>query len=150
MLTGPRPGGVNFHFWDGRRRLSQTLAALKPWIDNPPSLTDILSVRFVFRETSVFTRQITELLSDGELNALQWALMADPESGDLIRGSGGLRKLRWAGSGRGKRGGLRVIYYWHVPGNTILFLLAYPKNEQENLTPVQLKLLKSILETEYP
>lgn len=107
-------------------------------------------MRFVFRKTSIFTRQITGLLSDDELNALQWALMADPESGDLIRGSGGLRKLRWAGSGRGKRGGLRVIYYWHVSGSTILLLLAYPKNEQDNLTPAQLKFLKSIIETEFP
>lgn len=109
-------------------------------------------MRLTFKETSFFTRQITELLLDEELNALQWALMANPESGDLIRGSGGLRKLRWAGSGRGKRGGLRVIYYWHVPGSVsvILLLLAYPKNEQENLTPAQLKVLKSIIETEYP
>lgn len=107
-------------------------------------------MRFVFRETSIFTRQISGHLSDDELNALQWVLMADPESGDLIRGSGGLRKLRWAGSGRGKRGGLRVIYYWHVPGSTILFLLAYPKNEQDNLTSAQLKFLKSIIETEFP
>ncbi len=107
-------------------------------------------MKFVFSETSVFTRQITELLADDELNALQWALMADPEKGDLIRGSGGLRKLRWAGSGRGKRGGLRIIYYWHVPSSTILLLLIYPKNEQDNLTAAQLKFLKSIIETEYP
>ena len=107
-------------------------------------------MRFVFRETSVFTRQLTELLADDEFNALQWALMADPEKGDLIRGSSGLRKLRWAGSGRGKRGGLRIIYYWHVPGSIILFLLAYPKNEQDNLTAAQLKFLKSIIETEFP
>ena len=107
-------------------------------------------MRFVFRETSVFTRQLTELLADDELNALQWALMADPEKGDLIRGSSGLRKLRWAGSGRGKRGGLRIIYYWHVPGSIILFLLAYSKNEQDNLTAAQLKFLKSIIETEFP
>jgi hypothetical protein len=58
-------------------------------------------VWLTFSETSVFTRQITGLLSDDELNALQWALMARPDRGDLIRGSGGLRKIRWAGSGRG-------------------------------------------------
>ena len=52
----------------------------------------------------------------------------------------------WAGT----RGGLRVIYYWHVPGSTILFLLAYPKNEQDDLTPAQLKALKAIIQTEYP
>jgi mRNA-degrading endonuclease RelE of RelBE toxin-antitoxin system len=107
-------------------------------------------VHLTFSETTIFTRQITELLSDEELSALQWVLIANPDRGDLIRGSGGLRKIRCAGSGRGKRGGLRVIYYWHVPGSTILFLLAYPKNEQENLTPAQLKFLKSIIETEYP
>lgn len=113
-------------------------------------MTDQWDVRLSFSETSFFTRQIADLLTDDELNALQWALMANPESGDLIRGSGGLRKLRWAGSGRGKRGGLRVIYYWHVPGSTILFLLAYPKNEQDNLTQAQLRILKSIIETEFP
>lgn len=103
-----------------------------------------------FRETSIFTRQITELISDDELSALEWTLMANPERGDLIRGSGGLRKIRWAGSGRGKRGGLRVIYYWHVPGSTILFLLAYPKNEQDDLTPAQIKVLKNLIQTEFP
>jgi len=107
-------------------------------------------VRLTFQETSLFTRQVTELLSDEELNALKWALRANPESGDLIRGSGGLRKLRWAGSGRGKRGGLRVIYYWHVPHRIILLLLAYPKNEQETLTPTQTKFLKAIIENEFP
>ena len=113
-------------------------------------MTDSGPVQLTFCETSVFTRQISGLLSDDELNALQWVLMAKPDRGDLIRGSGGLRKIRWAGSGRGKRGGLRVIYYWHVPGSTILFLLAYPKNEQDDLTPVQLKALKSLIQTEFP
>ena len=107
-------------------------------------------MHLTFRETTIFTRQITELLSDDDLSALEWGLMARPERGDLIRGSGGLRKIRWAGSGRGKRGGLRVIYYWHVPGRTILLLLAYPKNEQDDLTSAQLKVLKTIVENEFP
>ena len=110
----------------------------------------MIHVRLVFKETSFFSRQVGELLADEELNALQWYLLANPDSGDVIPGSGGLRKLRWAGSGRGKRGGLRVIYYWHVPHSVILLLLAYPKNEQENLTSAQIKALKSIIETEYP
>lgn len=113
-------------------------------------MTDYLYVRIVFKETSFFSRQARELLPDDELNAMQWMLMASPECGDLIRGSGGLRKLRWAGSGRGKRGGLRIIYYWHASDSIILLLLAYPKNEQENLSPSQLKLLRAIIETEYP
>lgn len=115
-----------------------------------PSLTYDAGVRLTFSETSVFTRQITELMTDEELGSLQWALMAEPDRGDLIRGSGGLRKIRWAGSGRGKRGGLRVIYYWHVPGSVILFLLAYPKNVRDDLTPAQLKVLRTIAENEFP
>ena len=107
-------------------------------------------MRLTFCETSVFTRQISTLMSDEELNALQWILIANPGRGDIIRGSCGLRKIRWAARGRGKRGGVRVIYYWHVPGSIILLLLVYPKNEQEELTPVQLKTLKSIIQTEYP
>lgn len=113
-------------------------------------MTDYVKVRLIFKETSFFTRQAADLLPDEELNALQWALMASPEKGDLIRGSGGLRKIRWAGSSRGKRGGLRIIYYWHVPESVILLLHAYPKNEQENLTSAQIKILKSIIENEYP
>lgn len=107
-------------------------------------------MRLTFKETPVFTRQISDLISDDELSALEWILMANPERGDLIRGSGGLRKIRWAGSGRGKRGGLRVIYYWHVPGSTILFLLAYPKNEQDDLTQAQIKVLKTLVQSEFP
>jgi mRNA-degrading endonuclease RelE of RelBE toxin-antitoxin system len=113
-------------------------------------LTDIGNVRLTFIETSIFTRQISELLSDDELSALQWTLIAQPDLGDLIRGSGGLRKTRWAGSGRGKRGGLRVIYYWHVAGRIILLLLAYPKSAQDDLTSDQLKILKSIIQNEFP
>ena len=62
--------------------------------------------------------------------------------GKLIPGSGGIRKLRWAGSGRGKRGGLRIIYYWRVANQQIWMLLAYPKNEQDNLTKAEIKQLK--------
>lgn len=72
-------------------------------------------------------------------------LLDQPDRGDVIKGSGGLRKLRWAGSGRGKRGGIRVIYYlWH--GDTAFLLFAYAKNQQEALTPVQAKLLKNLIE----
>ena len=115
------------------------------------SVIDVLGVvRLLFRETSIFTRQSAILLPDEELTALQCVLMSNPEKGNLIRSSGGLRKLRWAGSGRGKHGGLRVIYYWHVPGETILLLFAYPKNEQSDLTPSQIQILKSIIDREYP
>ena len=65
---------------------------------------------------------------------------------NVIRGSGGMRKIRWAGSGRGKRGGLRVIYYWWVAKDRISMLLVYPKSEQDDLSADQIKLLRKALE----
>lgn len=100
-------------------------------------------------ETTVFTRRLLKLLDDENYRLLQYALVADPECGDLIRGSGGLRKLRWAGSGRGKRGGVRIIYYWAVDAATILLLLVYAKNEMDDLTAQELKLLKRLVEEEF-
>lgn len=98
-----------------------------------------------FIETPIYTEQIDGLLSSEDHRQLQMHLLEQPERGDLIKGSGGLRKLRWAGSGRGKRGGIRVIYYlWH--GNTAFMLFAYPKSKQENLTAAQAKLLKDLIE----
>ncbi len=77
------------------------------------------------------------------------SLAAHPESGELIRGSGGLRKIRWAGSGRGKRGGTRVIYYWATEDGTILMLMAYAKNEAADLTQDQVEVLRRIVEEEF-
>ena len=76
---------------------------------------------------------------------MQAFLTLRPDAGNVIKGTGGMRKLRWAGSGRGKRGGLRVIYYWWVAKDRISMLLAYPKNEQDDLTAEQLKQLKNQL-----
>jgi mRNA-degrading endonuclease RelE of RelBE toxin-antitoxin system len=100
----------------------------------------------VFIETSVFTRHLTEVMSDDEYRFLQKELMANPQKGALIRKSGGLRKLRWSAEGRGKRGGLRVIYYWVGTAHQIYMLYIYPKAKQENLTPAQLKALRQIIE----
>lgn len=100
-------------------------------------------------ETSVFTRQIKELISDEEYGEVQFALVQNPAQGDIIPRSGGIRKIRWAGSGRGKRGGIRVIYYWQVSEHLIFMLLAYPKNKQDNLTPAQLKVLRKLVEEEF-
>jgi mRNA-degrading endonuclease RelE of RelBE toxin-antitoxin system len=69
----------------------------------------------VIIETSIFTRQVQALLDDDEYRRLQTALVIRPDIGDLIPGGGGLRKMRWSAQGRGKRGGVRVIYYWAVP-----------------------------------
>jgi hypothetical protein len=104
----------------------------------------------VIIETSIFTRQVRILLSDEEYRKLQTALLLHPDRGAIIPGSGGLRKVRWAMEGRGKRGGVRTIYYWAVSNDQILMLLMYAKNEQDNLTPEQLKVLRRIVKEEYP
>ena len=99
-----------------------------------------------FIETPVFSSQLSALLSDDDFSALQLALALRPEQGTLIPGGGGLRKLRWGHRGRGKRGGLRVIYYWEPTEGGIYLLFLYPKNRQEDLTPEQLKLLRRIVQ----
>ena len=104
----------------------------------------------VFIETSIFTRQVQQLLTDDEYRQLQRALVNRPNAVSLIVGSGGLRKIRWAKQGGGKRGGVRVIYYWAVSQEQILMLFIYAKGERDDLTPVQVKVLKKIVKEEYP
>lgn len=100
-------------------------------------------------ETPVFTRAVVALLEDEEYRSLQLALLQRPELGAAIPRSGGLRKMRWALPGRGKRGGLRVIYFWDEPTETFYMLYAYPKNEQENLTAQQLRVLSRLVREEF-
>ena len=100
-------------------------------------------------QTQVFTRQVQKLLSEDEYRRLQLAIINRPDSGVIVQGSGGLRKLRWSAGGRGKRGGSRVIYYWAVNEEQILMLLIYPKNVQDNLTRDQLNALRKIVEAEF-
>lgn len=103
----------------------------------------------VIKETSVFTKRVEKLLDTESFRLLQLRLIADPEAGDLIKGTGGLRKMRWQGSGRGKRGGVRVIYYWARGDDVILLLLVYGKNEQSDLTPQQKAVLRRLVEEEF-
>jgi len=103
----------------------------------------------VFLETPVFTRRIKELVDDDEYRLLQARLIADPDAGDLIPRSGGLRKIRMGVAGRGKRGGARVIYYWVTAKSQIYMLLAYAKNVQEDLTEGQLRLMRDLVKQEF-
>lgn len=104
----------------------------------------------VIVETRVFTSRVIALLSDDDYSSLQLELLRRPAAGAVIPGSGGLRKLRWGMTGRGKRGGARIIYYWHAPSSRLLMLFAYPKNERTDLTAAQREALRKIVESEYP
>ena len=104
-------------------------------------------MRFV--ETPIFTRRITDLISDARYAELQKQLVENPKAGPVVPGSGGLRKLRWSGSGRGKRGGIRVIYYWYNGSEDFFMLLAFAKNEQEDLTTEQKRILRAVVAQEF-
>ena len=95
-----------------------------------------------FVETKLFTRLVQEYLSDDEYSGLQQALLADPELGSVIPGTGGIRKLRWGVAGRGKRGGIRVIYFLRTRQGQIWMLTLYPKNVAENIPAHVLKKIK--------
>jgi mRNA-degrading endonuclease RelE of RelBE toxin-antitoxin system len=92
----------------------------------------------------------TEVALRRRISRVADSLGSSPRFRPVIMGSGGLRKLRWAAKGKGKRGGSRLIYYWAVTPGQLLLLLIYSKSERDDLTPEQLKTLKMIVEEEYP
>jgi hypothetical protein len=100
-------------------------------------------VRFV--ETRVFTEAVTDLLSDDEYSTLQHALILRPDLGVVIPGGGGIRKVRWREAGRGKRSGIRVVYYWQVTPDRFYMLYAYRKSEAGDLTQAQLRFLRGLI-----
>jgi hypothetical protein len=100
----------------------------------------------VFIEALLFTRYLPDYLEDDEYRELQNFLMRQPDAGDLIQGTGGLRKLRWSLDNKGKRGGIRVIYYWHVGDDQIYFFTLFGKNETSDLSAKEKKALKQMLE----
>lgn len=99
-----------------------------------------------FVATPTFTKLALDLLEDDDYAKLQAALALRPDMGKVIPGSGGIRKARWAASGRGKRGGLRVIYYGQVSDDIIWMLMPYPKSEREDLSRDQVRQLKILVE----
>ena len=93
-------------------------------------------------ETKIFTQRICELLTDEQYTELQNHLTENPNSGDVIKGSGGLRKLRWKLQGTGKSGGIRNIYYHYEDKHQIFMIYVYQKSKQTDLTPNQIQLLR--------
>jgi mRNA-degrading endonuclease RelE of RelBE toxin-antitoxin system len=102
-----------------------------------------------FIETPTFTRLVYRYLTESDFRDLQLSIAARPEQGALIAGTKGLRKLRCKGSGRGKRGGLRVVYYWKPDELTCYLLFIYAKNEQGDLTVTQARALSRLVEEEF-
>lgn len=100
----------------------------------------------IFVESEVFTEDVRTLLDDDEYYAFQQFLADHPDAGDLIRGTGGLRKIRWATRGRGKRAGVRVIYFHRASAEEIRLLLIYRKGVKDDLTPREKAALRSINE----
>lgn len=107
-------------------------------------------MKALFVELPAFAKHRADYLSEEAFRGLQNFLLATPEAGDVIEGTGGLRKLRYAdtGRGKGKRGGLRVIYYWWVVGSQFWLFTLYNKDEMVDLSPKEKKFLKDLIKKE--
>jgi hypothetical protein len=107
-------------------------------------------MKATFIELPPFERHRQNYLSDESFRVLQKELMDNPEAGDVIEGPGGLRKVRHADEkrGKGKRGGLRIIYFWWLSGRQFWLFTVYNKNEMDDLTAAQRKILKELLKLE--
>jgi hypothetical protein len=99
-----------------------------------------------FINTPYFTRAADELLDDDDIRGLQQILNDDPRAGDLVQGTGGVRKLRVAASGRGKRGGGRVLYLYIEIRLRVYFLAVFAKNDRPDLTPSYYRALKALVQ----
>ena len=107
------------------------------------------ALSMIIIETHIFTKRINRLMKEDVYRELQNELIESPDIGKVIQGSGGIRKIRWSGSGRGKRGGSRIIYYWAKNKDQIYMLFIYEKNELSDLTKDQLSTLKKVVELEF-
>ena len=99
----------------------------------------------LFIETSIFTKQIKELVSDEEYRQLQQDLLVQPDKGDLIKNGGGIRKVRCAHGNKGKSGGIRVIYYWVTEDDQIFFLIAL----KDTLTDKETAILRQLVKEQF-
>jgi hypothetical protein len=98
-------------------------------------------------ETAAYLARSEKLLDVSEREALKLAIAADPLAGDLIRGSGGVRKLRFGLGGRGKRGGVRVIYFFHNDRMPAFLLTVFAKNERSDLSQAEIAALRRLVGT---
>ena len=103
---------------------------------------------FTFIESSIFSRELAHYLDDDEYRDLQQYLINSPEAGDIIPGSGGVRKLRWSRRGMGKRGGVRIIYYVEKKRDELWMLALYSKSEHDNIPAHIAKAIKERFEYE--
>jgi hypothetical protein len=129
--------GVNLWFFLIRLEKKSVLDILRHWR---------IFASMVFEEFAPFTRRVMVLLDDDGLARVQGLLLMRPDAGKVIPKSGGLRKLRVAAKGHGKRGGARMIYYWVAAQDRILMLDIYAKNEKEDLSAGELKQLRTLIE----
>ncbi len=100
----------------------------------------------LFTESPAFTKAVQEILQEQEYFELQDFLVNQPNAGDVISGSKGLRKIRVASGGKGKRGGSRVIYYWYVDPEKIQFCRIYEKTSQSDLSKAEIKQIQNELD----
>lgn len=107
-------------------------------------------MKAVFKELSIFEKYRCDYLGDAEFSRMQQFLIRNPEAGDVIQETGGLRKLRWSDGrrGKGKRGGIRVIYYWYAGGQQFWLFTLYDKDEAVDISRDQKKVLKALLDAE--
>ncbi|MES2818717.1 MAG: hypothetical protein V4812_07000 [Pseudomonadota bacterium] len=98
----------------------------------------------IFIETPIFTADLKALLSDDEYGDFQEYLAINPQAGDVISGTGGLRKVRWAAKGKGKSAGVRVIYYHVTAAHQIRLLLIYRKGIKDDLSEDEKKVLREL------
>jgi hypothetical protein len=106
---------------------------------------DVLSIPMTVIETPGFIREAANAFTDPERLELIGFLAANPEAGELMAGTGGGRKLRWKAAGRGKRGGVRVVYYYHNESLPLFLISVFAKNEKANLTKAEQNEMRALL-----
>jgi hypothetical protein len=103
--------------------------------------------RITVAETPLFVRQAAEFWSDDERESFVDFIAKNPQMGDVIPDTGGVRKIRWAKAGTGKRGGVRVIYFYHDADSPLYLLMVYAKARQEDLTPDEKRTVRKLADT---